>query len=101
MDRPGKKGPYRSRYEVLTQGNKLVTTCHMANIPFSGSMPPVWPEITDAETTAMLRAFFNLAEHWQLSDRQGRILVGDPAARTYARWKTGQVEPSRISRDTR
>ena len=49
----------------------------------------------------MLRAFFNLAEHWQLNDREGRILVGDPAARTYARWKTGQVEPSRISRDTR
>ncbi len=74
----------------------------MANvIPFPGSVLAVGPEITDAETTAMLRAFFNLAEHWRLNDRQGRILVGDPAARTYARWKTGQVEPSRISRDTR
>ncbi len=58
-------------------------------------------EISDAETGAMLRAFFNLAERWQLSDRQGRILLGDPAARTYARWKTGQAELSRISRDTR
>lgn len=58
-------------------------------------------EISDAETGAMLRAFFNLAERWQLNDRQGRILLGDPAARTYARWKAGQVEPSRISRDTR
>jgi hypothetical protein len=58
-------------------------------------------EITDAETGAMLRAFFNLVEHWALNDRQGRILLGGPAARTYARWKAGQIEPSRISRDTR
>lgn len=63
--------------------------------------PSVQLEINDAETGAMLRAFFNLAERWQLNDRQGRILLGDPAARTYARWKTGQMEPARISRDTR
>ena len=62
---------------------------------------PVATEISDAETCAMLRAFFKLAERWGLNDRQGRILLGDPAARTYARWKAGQVEPSRISRDTR
>ena len=49
----------------------------------------------------MLRAFFNLTGHWALNDRQSRILLGSPAARTYARWKAGQVEPSRISRDTR
>ena len=49
----------------------------------------------------MLCAFFKLAERWGLNNRQGRILLGDPAARTYARWKAGQVEPSRISRDTR
>ena len=62
---------------------------------------PVRGEITDAETGAMLRAFFNLVERWALSDRQGRILLGGPAARTYARWKAGQFEPSRVSRDTR
>ena len=49
----------------------------------------------------MLRAFFNLMARWRLTDRQARILLGGPAARTYARWKAGQVEPSRISRDTR
>lgn len=58
-------------------------------------------EISDAETSAMLRAYFNLTARWALSDRQGRILLGSPAARTYARWKAGQVDPSRISRDTR
>lgn len=63
--------------------------------------PGVATEINDAETCAMLRAFFELAKRWKLDDRQGRILLGGPSARTYARWKAGQVEPSRISRDTR
>ena len=63
--------------------------------------PSAAAEISDAETCAMLRAFFTLAGRWGLNDRQGRVLLGDPAARTYARWKAGQVEPSRISRDTR
>lgn len=58
-------------------------------------------EIADAESGAMMRAFFNLAKRWALTDRQGRILLGSPAARTFARWKAGQTEPSRISRDTR
>ena len=57
--------------------------------------------ISDAETGAMMRAFFNLMERWALNDRQGRVLVGGPAARTYARWKARQIEPSRVSRDTR
>ena len=74
----------------------------MAQAAFvSHSIPPSPAEISDAETGAMLRAFFNLTERWQLNDRQARILLGDPAARTYARWKTGKPEPSRISRDTR
>ncbi|MDE0401418.1 MAG: MbcA/ParS/Xre antitoxin family protein [Candidatus Poribacteria bacterium] len=49
----------------------------------------------------MLRAFFNLVKRWQLNDRQGRILLGEPATRTYARWKAGDVDQSRISRDIR
>jgi len=59
------------------------------------------PELTDAETGAMLRACINLAAHWRLDDRESRILLGAPAARTYDRWKTDQFVPSRISRDTR
>ena len=57
--------------------------------------------ISDAETGAMLRAFFNLAQCWQLNDQQARTLLGSPASRTYARWKAGQVQPARLSRDTR
>lgn len=71
------------------------------NYQISGKEVLAAAEITNAETDAMLRAFFNLAKRWALSDQEGRILLGSPAARTYARWKAGQIEPSRISRDAR
>jgi hypothetical protein len=58
-------------------------------------------EITDAETGAMLRAFFNLADRWALNDHEARILLGRPAARTYARWKADEADLSRIPHDTR
>ena len=77
--------------------------CRMATVaPASRDIRPnLATEISDAETGALLRAFFNLMRRWALNDQQGRILLGGPAARTYARWKAGQVELSRISRDTR
>ncbi len=58
-------------------------------------------EITDAETRALLRAFFNLVARWGLKDREARTLLGEPAPRTYARWKAGRADLSRVPRDTR
>jgi hypothetical protein len=57
--------------------------------------------ITDEETGAMLRAFFNLAAHWALTDLEARILLGQPAPRTFARWKSGTSDLSRVPHDTR
>ncbi len=48
-------------------------------------------EITPEESRAMLRAAVRLFSFWQLDDKQARILLGQPAARTYARWKVGEV----------
>lgn len=62
---------------------------------------PVDADLTDAEAGAILRAFFNLAAHWRLDDGESRILLGEPAARTYDLWKSVQFDPSRISRDKR
>ena len=39
----------------------------------------------------MLRAAVRLFALWQLDDKQARILLGQPAPRTYARWKAGEV----------
>lgn len=63
--------------------------------------PPPEPttEITDAEAAAMMRAVFNLFQRWRLSDPQGRVLLGQPSPRTYARWKAGKVAP--LAHDTK
>ena len=34
-----------------------------------------------------LRAFFNIAERWSLSTSQQRVLLGNPPASTYFKWK--------------
>ena len=58
-------------------------------------------EITPRETAALLRAFFNLAQKWELTDAECRILLGQPAPRTYARWKAGEGDMARVPHDTR
>lgn len=58
---------------------------------------PDIPRITDAEAQAMVRAVLRLFERWQVSDAQAREILGGLAARTYARWKTGEI--GRIDRD--
>lgn len=57
--------------------------------------------ITDQETAAMIRAFFNLAARWELTDAEARILLGQPAPRTFARWKSGAGDITRVPHDTR
>ncbi len=54
--------------------------------------------ISQDEAKAMLRAAFNLFVCWGLTDREGRILLGQPPQRTYTRWKTNQA--SKLSYDT-
>jgi hypothetical protein len=58
-------------------------------------------EISDAETGALLRAYFNLVDRWDLNDRDARILLGRPAPRTFGRWKAGEADLSRVPHDTR
>lgn len=55
------------------------------------------PPITDEEGAAMARAVIRLFQHWQLTDAQACVLLGELSPRTYARWKTGDV--GRLGRD--
>ena len=73
----------------------------MAIVQIEPERRPESTAITDAETGAMLRAFFRLADQWSLSDRDARVLLGQPAPRTYARWKAGDADLSRVPHDTR
>ena len=58
---------------------------------------PDTPRITEAEAQAMARAVIRLFEKWGLSDIQARGILGELTARTYARWKAGEI--GRIDRD--
>lgn len=57
------------------------------------------PVISDDEAGALARTTINLFKAWDLSDAEARILLGDMAARTWARWKDGEI--GRIDRDLR
>ena len=60
---------------------------------------PDIPVITDEEATALARATVNLFRAWSLTDQEARVLLGEMAQRTWARWKAGDV--GRIDRDLR
>lgn len=50
-----------------------------------------------AKATIALRAFFAMADHWQLSTEEARVLLGQPARATFFQWKSGRV--SRVPHD--
>ncbi|NHQ75820.1 DUF2384 domain-containing protein [Roseovarius gahaiensis] len=60
---------------------------------------PDLPVITDQEAAALARTTVNLFRAWGLTDSEARVLLGDMAQRTWARWKTGDI--GRIDRDLR
>lgn len=57
------------------------------------------PAVTEAEAGALARTTVNLFRVWGISDAEARILLGGMAARTWARWKEGEI--GRIDRDLR
>jgi uncharacterized protein (DUF2384 family) len=65
-------------------------------IPRTQAAPDV-PQITAQEAEAMARAVIRLFEKWNVSDAEAREILGGLAARTYARWKAGEL--GRIDRD--
>ncbi len=58
---------------------------------------PDLPALTDEEAAAAARAVLNLFARWKLTDAEARGVLGGLAARTYARWKKGEI--GRIDRD--
>ncbi|WP_404405499.1 antitoxin Xre-like helix-turn-helix domain-containing protein [Pelagibacterium halotolerans] len=61
------------------------------------SSVPSADRITDEESAALARAVVNLFARWNLSDGEAREILGGLPARTYARWKAGEI--GRIDRD--
>jgi hypothetical protein len=52
---------------------------------------PTTGTVTAAEAAAMLRAVFNLFARWEVSDAEGRRLLGGPSPATFYRWKRGEI----------
>jgi hypothetical protein len=70
----------------------------MPRVMSAASPEPVDTKVTAAESAAMLRAVFNLFDHWGVSDAQARVLLGEPSQSTLYRWKRGEI--GTIPRDT-
>jgi len=68
----------------------------LVEIPRTAALPDI-PQITDHEAEAMARAVIRLFDRWQISDAQAREILGGLPARTFARWKAGEI--GRIDRD--
>jgi hypothetical protein len=49
--------------------------------------------------SAALQSFFNLSQRWGLTPAQERILLGDPPASTFFKWKA-EKRARRLGRDT-
>ena len=52
---------------------------------------------TPAKVAIALRAFFKLADSWQLSTDEARKLLGEPGRATFFQWKAGRF--GRMSKD--
>jgi len=63
----------------------------MAQLTPGPAAEPVIAAVTQAEAAAMIRAVFNLFRHWQVSDGQARVLLGQPSPSTFYRWKRGEI----------
>lgn len=68
----------------------------LAEVERTPSAPDL-AELTTAEASAAARAVVNLFALWSLTDAQARQILGGLPARTWARWKSGEI--GRIDRD--
>jgi len=60
---------------------------------------PKQQPISPAVVAAGLRAFFSIAEKWQLTNDQARVLLGRPSRATFFKWKKGEVRGVNASVD--
>lgn len=54
-----------------------------------------------AEIQAMQRAIIRLFDHWDVTDLEASVLLGDLSPRTYQRWKAGQYGRAGVDLVTR
>ncbi len=60
-------------------------------IPSGETRRPRSTRVTREEIAAMMRAAFVLFAKWGVSDAEARVLLGQPSASTFYRWKRGAI----------
>ena len=74
-------------------------------LPYNFYRPPVAPmaslAVSPAEIHAMQRAMIGLFDHWNISDADASVLLGDVSPRTFQRWKIGQYGRAGVDLVTR
>ncbi|MEO6447245.1 MAG: MbcA/ParS/Xre antitoxin family protein [Gemmatimonadaceae bacterium] len=55
------------------------------------------PKALNEHAPGALRTFFRVADAWELSAKEARLLLGNPPESTYYKWKSGKV--GSVSRD--
>ncbi len=71
----------------------------MAVVNFKAVAAPPSPTFTSDMIGAGLRAFFKIAEVWNVSNTQAMILLGSPSRSTFQKWKAGDTNGVTASRD--
>lgn len=51
------------------------------------------PASRSSASAVALRAFFNIAEKWQLAAAEQRVLLGSPPSSTFFKWKKERLGP--------
>jgi hypothetical protein len=59
-------------------------------VPLPSLVPDGLVMASAAEIQAMQRAMIRLFEHWDVTDAEASVLLGDLSPRTFQRWKAGQ-----------
>jgi antitoxin Xre/MbcA/ParS-like protein len=55
------------------------------------SSPATSVGLTPNQLPALFRGFFGIMERWGVENTQARRLLGEPAERTFFKWKRGQI----------
>lgn len=71
----------------------------MTSVSFKPIAAPSAPAYSSDMIGAGLRAFFNIAETWQVSNAQAMLLLGSPSRSTFQKWKSGDTKGVTASRD--
>ena len=52
----------------------------------------------DLNYADLMRGFFGITQAWALNNHEERLLLGEPASRTFSNWKSGKV--ATLQKDT-